>query len=208
MSAASALDPIPTCEIDYNFLVNRLKSYRYPRNKIGSLLKSGQIIRVKKGLYVKAGDGFSPAVLGNMIYGPSYISQDYALSLYGLIPERVHVVTSMTLARKKHFETPVGVFTYEPLPERFFPLGMRRTEVTPTQAFLVASPEKALVDIIWKRPDLETQSALEDFLVEDRRVDLDARHLFSSTRMRELAKAYDRPTVTALAHILAARADR
>ena len=208
MVAKASLKSIPTTEIDYNFLVSYLRDYRYPRNKIGSLLKAGQLVRVKKGLYVKAGGGFSSPVLANMIYGPSYVSQDYALSLYALIPERVHVVTSMTLGRTKRFETPVGVFTYEPLPEHLFPIGIRRTEVTHTQPFLVASPEKALVDIIWKRADLDAPSALEDFLVGDRRVELDVPHLFSMTRMRELARAYDRPVVTAFAKLLASKARR
>lgn len=208
MAAAASLESIPTAEIDYNFLVSHFRDYRYPRNKIGGLLKSGKLIRVKKGLYVKAGQSFSAPVLANMIYGPSYVSQDYALALYGLIPERVHVVTSMTLGRKKRFETPVGVFTYEPLPERLFPVGIRRTEVTPTQAFLVATPEKALTDIIWKRSELDAQSALEDFLLGDRRVDLGADHLFSMTRMREIERVYDRPVVTTLAKLLASRVRR
>ncbi len=188
--------------------MDRLKDYRFPRNKIGSLLQSGDIIRVKKGLYVKAHEGFSRPVLANMIYGPSYVSQDFALSLYALIPEAVHTVTSMTLGRKKRFETPVGIFTYEPLPERMFSLALRRTEITFTQAFLVASPEKALVDIIWKRRDLDSVGALEDFLIADRRIDLDATHMFSMTRMRELERAYDRPVVSALSKLLAARAGR
>lgn len=208
MTTTKTLDSIVTNEIDYNFLVSHFSDYRYPRNKIGSLLKSGEIIRVKKGLYVKAGGGFSAPVLANMIYGPSYVSQDYALALYGLIPERVQTITSMTLGKKKRFETPLGVFTYEPLPERWFHLGIRRTEITATQAYLVASPEKALVDIIWKRSDLDAPSSLADFLLGDRRVDLEAQNLFSKTRMHELERAYDRPVVTALANLLALRVRR
>jgi hypothetical protein len=196
---------IPTSEFDYNILLDQLRGYRYPRNKIGSLLESGRLIRVKKGLYVKAEGGFSPPVLANMIYGPSYVSQHYALSLYALIPERVHTVTSMTLGRKKLFETPVGRFTYAPLPARYFPVGVRRNELTPTQAFLIASPEKALVDILWKRTDLNDPQMLREYLINDLRIDLEMPDLFSMGRMREIERAYRLPVVTALAAVITSR---
>ncbi len=205
MRPEDPLKDIVTNEIDYNTLVFSLRAYQFPRNKIGSLLKSGRLIRVKKGIYVKAGSGFSPPVLANMVYGPSYVSLDYALSLYGMIPERVHTVTSVTLGRTKRFDTPVGTFLYEPLPTRFFSLGVRRVELTFTQAYLIGAPEKCLVDLVWKRRDLATLKALEEFLVDDRRIDLTQDHLFSMARMRALEAAYKRPVVTALAKILAER---
>jgi len=71
-----------------------------PRDKISDLLKKGTIIRVKKGLYVFGEDNrkkpYSKEILANLIYGPSYISLDYALQYHGLIPERVEAVTSVT----------------------------------------------------------------------------------------------------------------
>ena len=82
-----------------------LQHLKAPHRKIHSLLKSGALIRVKKGLYI-LGDAYreepiSLLLLGNLIYGPSYISQEYALQYHGLIPERVDLVTSMTCNRKK-----------------------------------------------------------------------------------------------------------
>jgi predicted transcriptional regulator of viral defense system len=201
------LRDIVTSEFDYNILLNALREYRFPRNKIRNLLLSGDIVRVKKGLYVKSDAPYSLPVLANMVYGPSYVSQHYALALYGLIPERVHVITSVTLGRRKRFDTPLGVFTYDPLPERLFSLGVRRVELSPTQPYQIASPEKAILDIIWKRSDLETTESLEYYLVHDLRLDLDHRELFSMGRMRMLERAYKKRTVTTLTKILMGRAN-
>ena len=92
---------------DYQQLTDCLTDYAKPRDKIRAMLKAGEIIRVKKGLYV-FGDGrrrrpWAREFLANLIYGPSYISLDYALSHYGFIPERVEVVTSVTAALSRRF---------------------------------------------------------------------------------------------------------
>src|SRR5205085_9208942 len=99
-------------EIDYQFLLSLLLEYARPREKISAWLKSGELIRVKKGLYIfgpqVAQGPYSPEVLANLIYGPSAISLNYALSFYGLIPERVTTITSITNKRNKQFSTAVG----------------------------------------------------------------------------------------------------
>src|SRR5439155_24771651 len=103
-------------EFDHSLLASALSSYSGVRQKINELLKSGTIVRVKKGLYV-----FGPEVrqnpicketLANLIYGPSCISLEYALSHHGLIPERVETITSVTPKKNKEFNTPIGRFTY------------------------------------------------------------------------------------------------
>src|SRR5262245_31791812 len=103
-------------EIDYLLLTSLLKQYKRPRDKITQLLKSGALIRVKKGLYIfgsrYAKKPYILETLANLIYGPSYISLEYALAFYGMIPERVEVLTSVTNKRDKIFKTPVGLFTY------------------------------------------------------------------------------------------------
>src|SRR5207302_3122946 len=93
----------PFEEIDYLFLSGTLKGYAQPRNKIKAFIAHKDLIRVKKGLYV-----FGPKVaripyckelLANLIYGPSAISLEYALSFYGFIPEKVEELTSITVGR-------------------------------------------------------------------------------------------------------------
>src|SRR3990167_4009219 len=101
-------------EIDYQFLMSALQDYAQPRDKVSQWLKTGELVRVKKGLYVfgktVAETAYSQEVLANLIYGPSAISLSYALSFYGLIPERVPVITSITNNRIKSFATSIGTF--------------------------------------------------------------------------------------------------
>lgn len=201
----SPLKYVATSELDYNLLQFLLRGYRFPRNKISSLLASGELIRVKKGLYVQGDRPYSLPVLSSMVYGPSYVSQHYALAMYGLIPERVHTVTCMTLGRRKHFETPVGVFTYEPLSVRLYSVGVQRVELSPTQPYQIATPEKAIVDIIWRRKDLGSNGALEDYLLHDLRLDLEQKDVYSLSRMRKIERVYKKKPVTALAAVLAMR---
>ncbi|MBW1967626.1 MAG: hypothetical protein JRI48_09680 [Deltaproteobacteria bacterium] len=90
----------PFEEFDYQTLLCILSGYARPRDKITDLLRKGDIIRVKKGLYI-FGEGhrkapYSREVLANLMYGPSYVSLEYALQYYGLIPERVEALTSVT----------------------------------------------------------------------------------------------------------------
>src|SRR4030042_2316465 len=143
---------IPQEEFDYQTLLNCLKDYERPRDKIRALLRSCAIIRVKKGLYVFGPDysrgPYSRELLANLIYGPSYVSLDYALAYYGIIPERAEALTSVTLSRSRRFSTPVGLFIYRQIPARAYEAGMARVDGDHDQAFLIPSPEKALAGTI------------------------------------------------------------
>lgn len=164
-------------EFDYQVLTTCLKGYSYPRDKITDLLRDGQIIRVKKGLYIFGPNyrrrPYSREILANLIYGPSYISLEYALSYHGLIPERVEALTSVTTGRTRTFTTPVGVFKYHMIPLPAFQSGMTRVELDDGGAFLIATPEKALVDKIFigRTSDTRSLKGLEAYLFDDLRID-------------------------------------
>jgi hypothetical protein len=194
-----------TNEFDYNLLKSALKTYKHPRVKINQLIKTQQIIRVKKGIYVKADQTYSPLVLANMIYGPSYVSQDFALSLYGLIPERVSTVTSMTTGRNKEFATPCGNFSYEHLAPHVYPHGLRRAQIEGSRAYLIASPEKALFDRIWTIKGLDTLKKLEDYLEADMRLDFSNIKQIKISNLKKLAALYDAPVIHLLEHLIRAR---
>ena len=72
----------------YAMIVDELSEYSAPENKLSRMVKEGIYIPIVKGLYEteKATSGY---LLAGSIYGPSYLSFDFALSRYGLIPEAV-----------------------------------------------------------------------------------------------------------------------
>lgn len=139
-------------EFDYLALLGALKAYARPRDRITALLRRGEIVRVKKGIYV-FGEGFrerrfSLEVLANRLFGPSYVSLDTALWRYGLLPERPEAVTSVALGRPRRFATPVGLFIYRPLSLRAYRIGIDQALSEGGRPFLIATPEKALADKI------------------------------------------------------------
>lgn len=186
---------IPYEEFDYQTLLQVLQHYARPRDKITRLLHKGAIIRVKKGLYVFGEDyrrqPYSRELLANLIYGPSYISLQYALQYYGLIPERVEALTSVTTGRTRKFTTPVGLFTYRMIPLRAFRSGMDRVNNTDGRSFLIAVPEKALADMIRiDRAPIRSQKDLQTYLYENLRLDPATLLEMSPRRLTEYAEQY------------------
>lgn len=180
-------------EFDYQTLLDALEGYLHPRDKITGLLRKGVIVRVKKGLYV-FGDDYrrrpcSRELLANLIYGPSYISLEYALHYHGLIPERVEALTSVTCGRSRTFATPVGLFIYRMIPMDVFRTGMDRVEQEDGRSFLIAVPEKALADKIMldRGTRIATQGELYDYLMYDLRVDPATLRQLDPDRLAEIA---------------------
>jgi len=181
---------------DYQTLTDALQDLSSPRDKITRLLKERIIIRVKKGLYV-FGDKYrrypyTKELLANLVYGPSYVSLDYALAYHGLIPERVEALTSVTPKRSRRFSTPEGLFFYRQIPARAYEVGMVRVEGEHGQAFLIASPEKALADKIVSVRGAPNSSIGEmgRFLEEDLRIDTGDIRSLSAEKIEEFAGRY------------------
>lgn len=192
---------------DYQVLTDALSGYSKPRDKITKLLAGGAIVRIKKGLYC-FGEGLrrepiSREQVANLIYGPSYVSLDYALSYHGLIPERVEVVTSVTIRRSRNFETPFGSFSYRMLREARYVTGAILEAIGNT-TFLIATPEKALVDRIWADRQFGG-NRLSDFgalLLDDLRIDEKALRRLSESRLESIALAYDSVKINRLVRYL------
>lgn len=184
--------------IDYNWLMSALQNYASPRVKINALLKKGEIIRIKKGIYIpgkKYKRNISRGVLANLIYGPSYVSYEYALSWHGLIPERVYSIASACTKRKKEFITPIGAFWYYQIPEKVFPLGVEMA-IDVKRNFLVATPEKALADRIATEKHINTVQDVENFL-DGLRIDFSKN--INGGVLRSIANNYCRKPVHLLA---------
>jgi len=200
-------------EFDYPALMAALSRYANPRDRVTALLLRGDVIRVKKGLYVFGEElrrrPYSLELLANLIYGPSFVSLDSALSYHGLIPERVEATTSVTSKRPKAFDTPVGSFIYRQAPKGYFHLGMDRVEEGDV-AFLIAVPERALADKI--RDDrghpLRTQAEAARYLFEDLRIDRDDFAQMAPGFLGELAEAARSRKIAICASLLRKLRDR
>jgi len=153
----------------------------FPRNKqivekARALEKSGQIVRLKKGMYVasreETGIDLSRELIANHLYGPSYVGREYALRYYGLIPERVYMVTSVTTKHARAFENATGQYDYHNCSNEYFPVGVKMESVNGI-CFLIATKEKALCDVInfSKNLNFRSMKDIETYLEEDIRFD-------------------------------------
>ena len=186
---------------DYQLAMDRLADYRAPRNKLRNLCGGGDVVRVRKGLYVAPAlpgrpPSVNPLILAPLIYGPSYVSLETALSWHGLIPERVAEITSVTCKRAQVFHTPLGRFTYRPINEVAFSYGVG-LQTAAGGSFFLAEPEKALCDRIASVRHVHAQRDIPALLEEDLRVDLDEVVRMRLPAVREVARRYRRQSVNA-----------
>ena len=165
--------------LESSVLQDLMGNYKFPRNKVSALEKHGNIIRLKKGLYVVSEKisrkPVSRELIANHLYGPSYLSLETALSFYGMIPERVFTVRSMTTKKAKNFKIPFGNFDYTTVSTDYFSVGLRQEIIENQYVFLIATPTKAVCDMIIATPNLRLQSvkAMQNYLEEDLRIDFD-----------------------------------
>jgi hypothetical protein len=189
--------------VDFNQLKAALKDNTHPRRKIADWIAKHDLIRVKKGLYIFGDhvrrEPYSLEVLANLIYGPSAISLNYALSYYGVIPERVHTITCITNKRNKEFNTPVGRFTYRYLSASKYSIGIQLIEKSDRKNILIAKPEKALSDLITlsiKEINIDSKQDFEAFIFDDLRVDEHALSEMSLDSFNNIVTAYRSPKLS------------
>lgn len=146
--------------------------------KVRNLEADSSLIRLKRGLYVVSPKvsrvGLSTELIANHIYAPSYVSMQTALRYYGLIPETVYVTQSMTVKHSRNFDTPLGRFEYQMISRETFPVGITYIKKE-NYAFLMATPEKALCDLIAnsQKVNLRYLKDVETYLEEDIRMDIE-----------------------------------
>ena len=161
--------------------------------KVVWLEKNGYIIRLKRGLYVVnpeyTGKRLSNELIANHLYAPSYVSMSTALRYYGLIPEAVYVNQSMTVKHSRSFQTPIGNYDYKYISREAFAVGVR-TEHVADYAFLIASPEKALCDLIANssKVNLRYMKDVENYLENDIRMDMEEFMKFDPRVLEEYIK--------------------
>ncbi len=142
-------------------------------------VKSGRLVRLRRNLYLpgsESGRAFpSREFLAGAIYFPSYISLEYALSFYGIIPERTRDLTGVTARKTARFENPTGLYVYRNVKEACFQ-GFESRKDEAGLSYFMALPEKALADFLF-------------FAVRDRVLDhgVDPADFFRLNRLEELS---------------------
>lgn len=158
-------------------LMDLLKEYQWPHNKVRNLVDRNVLIPVKRGLYITGPemDMLRPSLnlLANHIYGPSYVSMETALSWWGMIPEKVTAISSMTTGKTKIFRTKLGRFMYVHAKLPYYSYGIQQVTLAENQSALMASKEKALCDkiVTTKGTLLRSIQQTMDWLIEDMRME-------------------------------------
>lgn len=163
----------------------QLKNYSNKNTKISREVKKGNLIKIKNGLYENSSntEGY---LLAGTIYGPSYLSFDFALSFYSLIPEKVTVYTSATFNKKKKkiYTNNFGTFLYRDVPNSVYPLGIMLIE-DGEYSYQIATPEKALCDKLYTLPPVQNLNQLHNLLFDDLRIDIEE---FKKLKLEDIEK--------------------
>jgi hypothetical protein len=195
MSDEAILEKLGSVPIHYGTLRLLYKDYRSPADKISELAREGKLIRLKRGLYVVppkiSRRPMENELIANHLYGPSYVSLYWALQHYSLIPEAVYTVQSVTPKRRQTFNTPIGCFTYSFVPVNYYRIGIRQAAAAIEGNYLIASPEKALCDVLalTKKLQIRSRKEMREYLEENLRIDLDDIACFDTEIIRECEEA-------------------
>ena len=147
------------------------------RRQLDRWVKSGRVLKLRRGVYVLkrpyAGTAVHPFTAANALRKASYVSLQSALAYHGMIPEYVPVTTSVTTARPEELNTPIGRFQFRHVSTHLF-WGFTQVETARDQQALLASPQKAIVDLLYLTPRSDQPGYLRELRLErPERFDLD-----------------------------------
>ncbi len=172
------------------------KEYEQPIIKINSMVKNGELIRLKRGVYALGAEyrdhPLNIFTAANMLHKPSYVSYEYALSYHGLIPERVYTVTSATTYRPETYTTEIGTFSYKKIPSKAYPLGVDWKFDKHDGGYMIATAEKALCDQVYadKRINDINKDEILEYLEDDLRIEWEELEKLDTTLLWKISMAY------------------
>ena len=194
---------------DFQNLRIKYKEYSNIYQKINNECKKGILVKIKRGLY--SDDLYNDKeVIANICYNPSYISFEYALSYYGVIPEFVSTFTSATFGKKnnKIYYTKDSTFDYRSVPDEVFPMGILIMKNSKDISYKIASKEKALCDLLYSKYPVRSIKDLKMLLFEDMRIDEDEFLKMDAEFMKEIAPLYHSNSLNVLKKYLNKGTDR
>jgi predicted transcriptional regulator of viral defense system len=170
------------------------------RLQLSRWMKSGRVYQLRRGLYMIAPPYQKvkphPFLVANRMQRASYVSGQSALAFYGLIPEVVPVTLSVTGGRPERLDTPLGVFEYRHVKPDLL-RGYRMTDLGLSQQALVATPEKALLDLVYLQPGGDTPNYIHELRLQNlERLDLEELHrqveIFNTPKLRRAVETITR----------------
>ena len=188
--------------ITTSMLKEKYHNYTNPLDKIKRDADRGIIIRLAKGIY-ETDKNVEPCLLASSISSPSYLSFDWALSYYGLIPEKVRAITSATLENRKNkvFENYFGRYEYTDIPLEAFSEGLTYLEKGEYMV-KIATKEKAICDSLCKWRVIKNIKELKELLFEDKRIDEDEFSSCDFKLMKRLATLYNKTNLKLLIKLI------
>lgn len=188
--------------VSFDALAQQFADYTDIKGKIRREVQGGRLVQVARGLYETDArtDG---KYLAGAIYGPSYLSFDYALSVHALIPEAVYAYTSATFCKgkTKRYENAFGTFLYRDVPAAVYPLGVE-IKVERGYSYQIASPEKALCDKLYSLSPVYSVRVLKELLFDDLRIDEAAFFALQKDDISQLAPLYRAANLKLLAKFM------
>jgi predicted transcriptional regulator of viral defense system len=153
------------------FNINQVYAWQpdFNRNNLVNWTNRGLIIRLRQGYYTFPeynGRADYPYYFANRIYRPSYISLHTALAFYGMIPEAVTQITSITSLKTAAFSNPFGEYSYKSVKEELM-FGYDLKPMEDGRTLMFATPEKALLDLLYLYPFYDSAQELEELRLDD-----------------------------------------
>jgi predicted transcriptional regulator of viral defense system len=173
------------------------------RRQLSRWTAAGKLYQLRRGLYALAPPyqktNPHPFLVANRLVRASYVSLQAALAHYNLIPEHVPVVTSVTAARPVEYETPLGQYVFHHVKQSLFQ-GYHLMEVSDGQSAFVATPEKALLDLIYLQPGGDDPAYLRELRLQNL-------ERLNTTTLQQMAERAQSPKLTRATAIIKALAE-
>ncbi len=188
-----------------DMLIYEYRNYSNIYNKIAYEEKNNNLIKLKRGLY-ETNKNADPLTIANVLLSPSYISFETALAYYGMIPERVYAIKSATFKKnkKKEYKNNFGLFLYQDVNLNAYPYDINQIEIDGVKV-MMASKEKALLDLLSVISPRNNKKELTDLLFDDLRIDEVLFDELDKDKIIKLCELYSSKTLKILKKYLEAK---
>ncbi|MCP4415114.1 MAG: hypothetical protein GY805_00730 [Chloroflexi bacterium] len=149
------------------------------QRQLSDWTQAQKVIQLRRGVYTFPNQNPHPFIVANHLVPGSYVSLQMALAYYHLIPEHVAVITSVTTQRPGKYENKIGRFSYRHINTSLF-FGIEYRLLVNDEYAYLATPEKALLDLIHFRPQGDSAAYIESLRLQNLEIlNLERLHRFA-----------------------------